>query len=144
MNLTWFQRSRNKARIRNGSTQKDTPLLQECIWWIRSHLSAASSQKGLWFHFLCFCFLFKQPQGRNTKPNIPDQLTPGVTSPVRENIPLFPSTTSWHHWLYRLSYQNGDPCRMALLFCKNTELDVQFSFSGTVQAVLTTCIAWTI
>lgn len=44
---------------------KDTLLLQECIWWIRSHLSAASSQKGLWFHFLCFHFLLKQPWGRN-------------------------------------------------------------------------------
>lgn len=34
-----------------------------------------------------------------TKPNTPYQLTPGAISPVRENIPLFPSTTSWHHWL---------------------------------------------
>lgn len=42
---------------------------------------------------------------------------------------------------YRLSFPNGDVHSRALLLCKYTERDVQFSSRETVLGVLTSCVA---
>ena len=83
--------------------RKGTPLMKkECIWWIRSHLLAATSQKASMISLPLLPLLTPAATGQEyfwvTKPNISAQLTPGVISALRENNPFFPSTTSWHHW----------------------------------------------
>lgn len=115
--------------------RKGTPLLQEPIWWIRSSLSAASSQKGLYdFTFFAFTSYSSSHRAGMTKPNIPYQLTPGVISSIRENIPLFPSTTSWHQWLLQAflpkwgSLQNG----FAFLQKYRTGSTVHFQWNSVV------------
>lgn len=98
MNLTWFQRSRSKARKRNGSTQREK--VSHCCRSAYGESDLIYQQPGLYdFTFLAFASYSRSHRAGMTKPNIPYQLTPGVISPIRENIPLLPSTTSWHHWL---------------------------------------------
>lgn len=101
MNLTWFQRSRSKARKRNGSTQREkVPHYCRSAYGESDLVYQQPVQRRAYMISLSLLLLLIQAATGQEWPNPTylNQLTPGVTSPVREKIPLLPSTTSWHHW----------------------------------------------